>query len=60
MHDGHCWHIAAVEEVVDMTHVGLAMAGKVEEGMIVEEESPESLDLVVEEKIGLMSVSEAR
>ena len=60
MHDGHCWHIAAVE-VVDLTHGGPAMAGKVEEGMTVAEESQESLDLVEEgKKIGLVSVSEAR
>ena len=62
MCDGHCWYIAAVKEVVvDMTHGDPAMAGKVEEGMTVKEESQESLDLVVEEeKIGLISVSEAR
>ena len=61
MRDGHCWHIAAVEEVVvHLTHGGQAMAGKVEEGMSVEQESQGSQDLVEEKKIGLISVSEAR
>ena len=56
MHDGHCF--AVVED--DMAQTGLAMAGKVEEGMCVEEESQESQELVEEEHIGLMFVSEAR
>ena len=58
MRDGHCWHIADVE-MVDVTHIDPAMAGKVEEESQktqhqVEEESQESQDLVDEEELGLI------
>lgn len=49
--DCHCWDLAAVEEeVVEMTYCSLAMTW----------ESQETLDLVDQERIGLITVSEAR